>query len=147
MPVTYLQEWERKLERDLAEIRSSTAKLTKAVAAVRGRSEVRGISIEVDTTGDISSLNIAPGVMRWPSTQLATALIDCHRRARADAADRAEKLLRTVDPRIRMGMQELRGKPKPDTSTASRARPMTEGEIQAADDAYFERLNGPGRDT
>ncbi|MFG1793986.1 hypothetical protein [Nocardia sp. NPDC049149] len=139
--MTYLQEWERQLERDLAEIRSSTAKLTKAAAAVRGRSEVRGISIEVDTTGDITSLNIAPGVMRWPSGQLTNALIECHRRARADAADKAEKLLRTVDPRIRIGMQELRGRPKPDTATAPGARPMTEGEIQAADDEYFERLN------
>ncbi|WP_405160864.1 hypothetical protein OG203_31430 [Nocardia sp. NBC_01499] len=107
--MTYLQEWEQKLERDLDEIRSITAKLNTAMAAIRGRSDAHGVTIEVNTAGDITSLQIAPGAMRWPSTQLTNTLLDCHRRARTDAATKTEKLLRSADPRLRAGIHGFPG--------------------------------------
>ncbi|WP_109523597.1 MULTISPECIES: hypothetical protein [Nocardia] len=140
--MTNLSDWERQLQHQLDEIRASTVKLTDAASKIRGRSEIRGLTVEVDVTGEITSLQIAPGAMQWSSTQLSSALLDCHRRARADAATKVEQLLQGVDPRLRAGIEELRGdhdrkKPEPRGQ-------MSEDEIQAADDAYYERRNTQG---
>ncbi|WP_433659166.1 hypothetical protein ACQPW1_43095 [Nocardia sp. CA-128927] len=134
--MTDIQEWERQLEQDLADIRRSSAQLASAIAVVRGRGEVRGITIEVDADGDITNLQIAPAAMRWSGNQLTTVLLDCHRKARADARDKVEHLLSKADPRL--GRQLPRPHSEP-TSTV-RSHP-TEEEIQRADDEYFERLN------
>ncbi|MEV0027863.1 hypothetical protein [Nocardia sp. NPDC050793] len=143
--MTDLTEWERQLEANLTEIRQNTAQLGKAVAAVRGRAEIPGLAVEVDAHGTITDLRITPGAMRWTNTQLAKAITDTHRRARADATAKTDQLLQTADPRIRPAAEHLRGEPTP-TPIPSPAdpRPMTEDEIQAADDAYFERRNREG---
>ncbi|WP_040694356.1 YbaB/EbfC family nucleoid-associated protein [Nocardia vinacea] len=140
--MTYLDEWEQQLQRDLGEIRSSTAKLAKAAAAIRGRSTIHGVAVEVDTAGAITNLHIPAAAMKGTSTQLGDALMEAHRRARADAQAKAEELMRTADPRLRAGIQELRGEPAP--APAAQPKPMTEEQIQAADDAYFERMNEQG---
>lgn len=137
-----LPNWEQQLHRDLAEIQSSAAELNRAVTAVRGRGEVPGVNIEVDTTGEITSLQIAPTAMRWTSTQLTQALLDCHRRARVDAKTRVEKLVRKADPRLRTSLDELQTTTgSPESSPRS---PQTEEEIQAADDEFFQRMNERG---
>ncbi|MGO4613056.1 hypothetical protein AB4305_03770 [Nocardia sp. 2YAB30] len=138
--MTDIDKWNERTQRELAEIRRTGQQLATAAAAIRGRGEVRGITVEVDMQGDITNLQIAPGAMRWSSTQLTAALLDGHRRARADAAAKAEKLLRTTDPRIRQQSQEL----KDELAKAQPAprRPLTEHEVQEADDRYFERMNG-----
>jgi hypothetical protein len=140
--MTYLDEWEQQLQRDLDEIRSSTTKLTKAAAAIRGRSTVRGVAVEVDTAGAITHLHIPATAMKGTGAQLGDVLIEVHRRARVDAQAKAEQLMRTADPRLRAGIQELRGEPAP--APATQPKPMTEEEVQAADDAYFERMNKQG---
>ncbi|MFI5776180.1 hypothetical protein [Nocardia sp. NPDC051570] len=139
--MTNPEDWERQLKQELSDIRRSGHRLNAAMAVVRGRGEVRGITIEVSAAGDITNLQIAPGVMRWPSTQLTASLLDCHRRARIDAAAKAERVLRAVDPRIRNQLNELRDVSETEGSTAPQ-RPRTEEEIQAADDAYYQRING-----
>ncbi|WP_435593872.1 hypothetical protein [Nocardia sp. bgisy118] len=141
--MTDIAEWERQLEANLTEIRRNTAQFGKAVAAVRGRAEMPGLAIEVDSQGTITDLRITPGAMRWTNTQLAKAITDTHRRARDDATAKTDRLLQTADPRIRRAAEQLRGEPAPTPSPAD-SRPMSEEEIQAADDAYFERHNREG---
>ncbi|MCM6774490.1 YbaB/EbfC family nucleoid-associated protein [Nocardia sp. CDC159] len=141
--MTDLPAWEQQLQQNLAEIRRNSEKIAEAVATVRGRGETRGVTVEVDAAGDITSLQIAPAAMRWHNNQLSTAITDCHRRARADAKAKAERIMQRADPRLQAPLRELFGgndspqKPPP-------RRPMTEAEIQAADDAYFERMNRSG---
>ncbi len=61
-----------------------------------------------------------------------------------EAAQRARPL--TTDPAIAETMQEIRRMTAGRTGTGEPPdrRPMTEQEIQAADDAYFERMNRCG---
>ncbi|WP_280454366.1 hypothetical protein [Nocardia brasiliensis] len=136
--MTDLDEWEQQVQRELAEIRRSADTLAKSAAAVTGRGEVRGIVIEVDAGGDITNLQIAPALMRWSNTQLASALRDCHHRARDDVRAKTGELARTADPRLRGQLLELLGTTDP---PLNQSRPLTEEEVQAADDAYFERIN------
>ncbi|ATL69038.1 hypothetical protein [Nocardia terpenica] len=139
--MTDIQKWERQLQYDLAEIRRNSQDLANAVTAVRGRGVMQDVFIEVNADGDITDLQIAPGAMRWTTAQLTSVILDCHRKARADARAKVERLVRKADPRIRSQLQQLHG-----ASEASQPerRPMTEAEIQAADDEYFERMNRLG---
>ncbi|ASF11698.1 hypothetical protein NBRGN_057_03140 [Nocardia brasiliensis NBRC 14402] len=137
--MTDLQKWEQQLRQELAEIRRSADKLATSAARVVGRGAVRGITVEVNAQGDITDLQIAPAAMRWTSTQLAAALLDCHQQARADVKAATEKITRTADPRLRGPLQELLG--TAETTSEEPKRSMSEEEIQAADDAYFERIN------
>ncbi|MFE9322516.1 hypothetical protein ACIHDR_24345 [Nocardia sp. NPDC052278] len=139
---TDIQEWERQLQRELTEIRSHSQQLAAAIALVRGRSEARGVLVEVSADGDITDLQIAPGTMHSPGSQLAAVLRDCHRNARADAKAKVKHLVNKADPRIRDQLQHLGGgeQKTPDEQRGLRS----EAEIQAADDAYFERMNQQG---
>lgn len=139
--MTDIQEWEQQLQHELAEIRRSSQQLAKAVSAVRGRGEVRGVVIEVNADGDITDLQIAPGAMRWTSSQLTTAIVDCHRKARTEVRSKVKRLAAKADPRIRDQLQHLHnGRDQQETGS----QPKTEEEIQAADDEYFERMNRGG---
>ncbi|RDI59034.1 YbaB/EbfC family nucleoid-associated protein [Nocardia pseudobrasiliensis] len=136
--MTDIHEWELQLQHDLDEIRRISQQLTKAAASIRGRGETRGVAVEINASGDITDLQIAPAAMRWSSSQLSQAIVECHRQARAEVKAETERLLRTTDPRIRDHILQAR-----DTSAGPehKTRPRTEEEIQAADDAYFERMN------
>nr|WP_221333788.1 YbaB/EbfC family nucleoid-associated protein [Nocardia transvalensis] len=115
--------------------------MTRALEKVRGRAETRGVTVEVDAHGDITTLQIARGAMRWNNTQLESTLLDCYRRARADVKAEVQEIARKADPRLRQPIHELLA----DTpSVSDTRRPRTEEEIQAADDAYFERMNRRG---
>ncbi|CAM4522049.1 hypothetical protein NONI108955_42105 [Nocardia ninae] len=137
--MTDLQRWEQQLQQELAEIRRSAETLAKSAAAVTGRGELRGITIEVNAGGDITTLHIAPAAMRWSTAQLTNALLDCHRRARADVRAKTEEVARTADPRLRSQLQEILG--TTENPPAEQRRTLTEEQVQAADDAYFERIN------
>ncbi|MFI2477822.1 YbaB/EbfC family nucleoid-associated protein [Nocardia xishanensis] len=141
--MTELAEWERHLEAALAEIRYNTAQLKKAVESVRGTAQISGVAVEVDADGAITELRITPGAMRWSNTQLAKAITDVHQRARADATARTDRILNETNPRLRGAIQQLRVEPNPGQAQRS-APPMSEEEIQAADDAYYERRNREG---
>jgi hypothetical protein len=136
-----LQEWERQLQQRLAEVRHNSQKLATAAARVRGRGEVHGVTVEVAANGDITNLQISPGAMRWTSDQLTRALLDCHHKARADAKVKVERLVHESDPGVRDHLLRLQGVP---AAPEPQHQPMTEEEIQAADDAYFERMNRGG---
>ncbi|AFT99938.1 YbaB/EbfC family nucleoid-associated protein [Nocardia brasiliensis] len=133
-----IEAWERQLEHELAGIRRSSAQLANAIAAVRGRSEGHGVLVEVNADGDITTMQIAPAAMHWSRNQLSTVLIDCHRKARAEAKARVERILAKADPRLGRQLPQHREPPP-----AARAQ-LTEEEIQRADDEYFERMNRDG---
>ncbi|WP_433521621.1 hypothetical protein ACQPZ2_30530 [Nocardia pseudovaccinii] len=78
--------------------------------------------------------------MKGTGAQLGDVLIEAHRRACVDAQTKADQLLRTADPRVSEVIHELKGEPAPTVEP----QPMTEEDIQAADDAYFERMNRNG---
>ncbi|WP_216895622.1 YbaB/EbfC family nucleoid-associated protein [Nocardia alni] len=133
-----LPEWERHLQQKLADIQRDGQQLASQAAAVRGRHEVSGVLVEVDANGDITSLQIAPGVMRWTSQQLTAALLDCHRKARADAKSKLARLASQASPRIQDQLTHARTR----SAAPEQARhPLSEAEIQAADDHYFEKRN------
>lgn len=117
---TDIQEWERQLQRELTEIRSNSQQLAAAIAVVRGRSEARGVLVEVDADGDLTDLQIAPGAMHSPGSQLAAVLRDCHRKARADAKAKVKHLVNKADPRIRDQLERLGGEQKTPTNSVSR---------------------------
>ncbi len=137
-----VSEWEQQIDQQLDEIRGHGRKLAKATAAVRGRAEARGVSVEVDLAGDITNLQIAPAAMRWANTQMTAVLLDCHQRARADAKKKLDRLLQRTDPRLRDQYSEIRKSSAP--AAVQPARPPTGDQIQAADDAYFARRNLDG---
>lgn len=135
--MTDIPRWEQQLRTELDEIQRGSLQLSSAVAAVRGRGETRGVAVEVDAGGDIINLQIAPGAMKWTSTQLTAAILDCHRKARADARTQVQHHLKSADPRIREQFDRLR-------ETPSKPTPMSPEEVEAADDAYFKRMNRGG---
>ncbi len=136
-----LPDWERRLQQEVAHIQRDGRQLASRAAAVRGRCEVRGVLVEVDAGGDITTLQIAPGAMRWTSEQLTAVLLDCHRKARADAKSKAERLVAKANPRIRDQLKQARAS-APDLER--QRRPPSDADIQAADDAYFEKRNQQG---
>ncbi|MEV6557962.1 hypothetical protein AB0M22_19765 [Nocardia sp. NPDC051756] len=134
-----IEAWERELNHELDEIRRSGEQLAHAVAAVRGRGEGRGVLVEVNAEGDITTMQIAPAAMQWSGTQLSSVLVDCHRKAQAEANAGVKRLLTKADPRLhRQFPQEHR-----QTDPSARTQ-LTEEEIQRADDEYFERMNRTG---
>ncbi|WP_024801658.1 YbaB/EbfC family nucleoid-associated protein [Nocardia sp. BMG51109] len=139
--MTDIQEWEQQLQQELNEIRRSSQQLAKAVSAVRGHGEMRGVAIEVNADGDITDLQIATGAMRWTNSQLTTAIVACHRKARTEARSKIKRLAAKADPRVRDQLQHLHnGRDRQEANIG----PKTEEEIQAADDEYFERMNRGG---
>ncbi|WP_433578731.1 hypothetical protein [Nocardia brasiliensis] len=135
-----IEAWERELEHELDGIRRSGAQLAHAIAAVRGRGEGRGVLVEVNAEGDITTMQIAPTAMQWSGTQLASVVVDCHRKARAEANAGVKRLLAEADPRLRSQLPQEHGQTDPSTRTQL----LTEEEIQRADDEYFERMNRTG---
>ncbi|WP_245568125.1 hypothetical protein [Nocardia jiangxiensis] len=104
--VVNLDEWEQQLRRRVAEIHHHGEQVAAKAAAVRGRGEVNGVQIEVDARGDITNFQIAPGAMRWSSNQLTVALLECHRKARADAKAKTNRAIDEADPRIRNQLEQ-----------------------------------------
>ncbi|MFI7004129.1 hypothetical protein [Nocardia sp. NPDC050175] len=140
--MTDIEQWEQQLHQQLAEIHSHSGRLTQKAAELRGHGEVRGVLVEVDTAGEITSLQIAPAAMKWTHSQLTSAVLDCHRRARADVKSKVERLLRKADPRIREQAKLLVADSSP---VADRPRqPVDEATILEADDAYYEHRNRHG---
>ncbi|MBF6370418.1 YbaB/EbfC family nucleoid-associated protein [Nocardia puris] len=140
--MTDVDDWEARLAHELDDIRASTQQLRAAVAAIRGRADKHGVTVEVDARGDITDLRISPAAMRTSHTQLSTAITDTYRAARADASAKVNRALRSADPRLRAAAEQLKtARSQPNTAPS---RPMTEDEIQAADDAFFERRNRDG---
>ncbi|MEU1548959.1 YbaB/EbfC family nucleoid-associated protein [Nocardia sp. NPDC005745] len=136
--MTNMGQWEQQLQQQLTEIRSHGERVTEKAADLRGHGEVRGVLIEVDASGEITSLHIAPAAMKWTSSQLASAVRDCHSKARSDIKSRIERLLQKVDPRL---LDQAKVLLALEARTSEHRRPLDDAAVQEADDAFFERRN------
>jgi DNA-binding protein YbaB len=139
--MTDFQAWEQQLQQSLEQVRRNGQQLAEAAVAIRGRGETQGVFVELDAKGDITALQIAPAAMRWSSAQLTSALLDCHRKARAEVKSKVDRLIAAADPRIKEQVEQVH--PAADEHGTERSA-MTDEEIAAADDAYFERRNRYG---
>ncbi|WP_067509197.1 YbaB/EbfC family nucleoid-associated protein [Nocardia puris] len=79
----------------------SVSSSAQAVAAIRGRADKHGVTVEVDARGDITDLRISPAAMPTSNTQLSTAITDTYRDARSEATAKVNRALRSADPRLR----------------------------------------------
>ncbi|WP_159927751.1 MULTISPECIES: YbaB/EbfC family nucleoid-associated protein [Nocardia] len=136
--MTNMGQWEQQLQQQLTEIRGHGERLTEKAAELRGHGEVRGVLIEVDAGGEITSLQIAPAAMKWASSQLASAVRDCHSKARSDIKSKIERLLKKADPSL---LDQAKLLLAPEARTSEQRRSLDEAAAQEADDDFFERRN------
>ncbi|WP_405160790.1 YbaB/EbfC family nucleoid-associated protein [Nocardia sp. NBC_01499] len=129
----------------LAEIKTKTLKVQKALASIRGTGTAGNgtITAIVDSAGHLRDLKLSPDALRFGS-RLPGMIVQATAAAEKDAAAKANAAMRplTSDHRVEAGMQTIRetlGQAPPPSP-----RPMTDEEIQAADDAYFEQRNQHG---
>lgn len=134
------------IDSTLAEIRAKADRVRTAMVKIRGvgRAANGTIVATVDAAGRLRDLHLPRDVSRL-GPRLADLILEATTAAERDAATKAAKATQplTRDPRVRAGLEGIRetihGTPQP-----AKTKPMTEQEIQAADDAYFERMNRRG---
>ncbi|WP_067665907.1 YbaB/EbfC family nucleoid-associated protein [Nocardia miyunensis] len=134
------------IDTTLAEIRAKADRVRAAMAKIRGvgRAGNGTIFATVDAAGRLRDLHLPRDVSRL-GPRLADLILEATTAAERDAAKQAAAATQplTGDPRVRTGIEAVRetitGTPRP-----AKTKPMTEQEIQAADDAYFERMNRTG---
>jgi DNA-binding protein YbaB len=129
------------------EIQAKSARVQAALTQIRGTGTAANGTIiaTVDSSGHLRDLAL-PRNTTQPGPQLAALILEATVAAEKDAAQQAARALRplTSDHRVQAGLTSIRatiGTPEP---AARLTKPMTDAEIQAADDAYFEKRNMQG---
>ncbi|RMI28470.1 hypothetical protein EBN03_30070 [Nocardia stercoris] len=93
-------------------------------------------------SGDITRLTIAPRAMKeWSADRLAATIVRCQLAARANIRRQVDDVVMKSDPGFVQHWREMRGI---DDSEPQPKETMSEAEVQAADDAYFEYRNRNG---
>lgn len=130
----------------LADIRAKADLVRTTMAKIQGIGKAANGTIiaTVDAAGHLRALHLPRDAHRL-GPQLAELILEATAAAERHAAKQAATATQplTSDPRIRDGLEAIR-ETFPDTPEPSKRKPMTEAEIQAADDAYFERMNRTG---
>lgn len=135
------------LDTTIEELKSKANQVRSALARIRGTGTAGNgtITAVVDSAGHLRDLKLPRDVHRW-GDRLARMILEATAAAEQDAAAKVEKAMRplTRDEHVTAGITAIRETfeqvdPKPDDR-----RVLTEEEIQAADDAYFERMNRQG---
>lgn len=99
----------------------------------------------VDAAGHLRDLKLTRDALRW-GDRLPSIILEATAAAENDAATKTEHAMLplTGGERVEDGILSIRetfGQPEPRTAAPTS---MTDEEIQAADDAYFERINRRG---
>lgn len=141
--------WEAEQRTALADMQRKIDAVQDAVARIRVRATSRGgeLGVTVDAQGHVQDIQLTTRALQLGEKRLAQVLMDTIQQAEADAARQARKAARplTGDPRIAETMKDLRRMTTGQTDLEPPPpRVMTEEQIQAADDAYFERMNRRG---
>ncbi|WP_433754671.1 YbaB/EbfC family nucleoid-associated protein [Nocardia sp. CA-135398] len=138
------------LDAAIAEIKGKTSQVQAAIAKIRGTGTAGNgtITAIVDSAGHLRDLKLTRDATRW-GDRLASMILQATADAEQDAAAKVNKAMRplTHDPRVQAGTNAIReafGQVAPESQPP---KAMTEDEIQAADDAYFERMNQRGWST
>ncbi|MFI9509084.1 YbaB/EbfC family nucleoid-associated protein [Nocardia sp. NPDC052566] len=121
-----------------------------ALANIRGTGTAGNgtITAIVDSAGHLRDLQLTRDALRW-GTRLAAMILQATAAAEKDATAQAEQAMRplTADARVAAGLQTMRKTFGQQESQDQARRQMTEDEIQAADDEFFERRNRYGWNT
>ncbi|MBU3066401.1 YbaB/EbfC family nucleoid-associated protein [Nocardia sp. NEAU-G5] len=141
-----LEAWETEQRAALAGVQQKVDVVRAALCRIKVRASSRNgeLGVTVNAQGHVRDIHLTAQALRLGETRLAQVLLETIQRAEADAARQAADAARplTDDRLISETMEEARrmttGKSSAEPPTR---RPMSEQEIQAADDAYFERLN------
>ncbi|MFI9410152.1 YbaB/EbfC family nucleoid-associated protein [Nocardia gamkensis] len=131
-------------------MKSKVTTIRSALARIRGTGSAGNgtITAIVDASGHLRDLKLPRDAHRW-GDRLAQLILDATAAAERDAATKVDKATQplTDDQRVKAGMQAIRETFDHLDSPPDPTRMMTEAEIQAADDAYFERMNQQGWST
>ncbi|WP_433664718.1 YbaB/EbfC family nucleoid-associated protein [Nocardia sp. CA-128927] len=124
------------------EIKSKAHQVRSALARVRGKGTAGNgaVTAIVDSNGRLRDLRLSREALRY-GDRLAELILQATADAETDAATKAQQATRplTDDHRVQAGLATVTGIIE-EPASAPR-QPMSEDEIRAADDAYFERLN------
>ncbi|MGF6889527.1 DNA-binding protein YbaB [Nocardia sp. GAS34] len=142
-----LDGWEAEQRAAVADVQQKVDTVRSALRRIKVRATSRNgeLGVTVNAQGHVRDIQLTAQALRLGENRLSQMLLEAIQRAEKDekqqAADAARPL--TGDRLIAETMQEARrmttGQASGSKSSARQA--MTEEEIQAADDAYFERLN------
>ncbi|MBU3063126.1 YbaB/EbfC family nucleoid-associated protein [Nocardia sp. NEAU-G5] len=141
-----LEGWEAQQRAALAGMQQKVDVVRAALRRIKVRASSRNgeLGVTVDAQGHVRDIHLTAQALRLGENRLAQVLLETIQRAEADAARQAVEAARplTDDRLIAEAVKEARHMTTGKSSAGPPARqPMTEEEIQAADDAYFERLN------
>ncbi|PPJ19599.1 YbaB/EbfC family nucleoid-associated protein [Nocardia nova] len=135
------------LDATIEEFKPKTARVKAELAAITGTGTAANGTIiaTVDSAGHLRDLTLPRDTARL-GTQLAPLILQATAQAEKDARQKSAAALRplTSDDRVASGLKTIRETLGASGVEPQPRRPMTEEEIQAADDAYFERMNRGG---
>ncbi|MBF6188931.1 YbaB/EbfC family nucleoid-associated protein [Nocardia farcinica] len=134
------------LDTDIAELTAKAHRVREALAAIKGTGRAANGSVTaiVDSAGRLRDLKLSREALKW-GDRLPSLILTATAAAETDAArqaDRAAQAL-TTDPRVQAGLRTVGDALAIDDARPSR-EPLSEDEIQAADDAYFDRRRRNG---
>lgn len=145
-----LGSWETQQRAAMADMQRKVDAVQAAIGRISVRASSRNgeLGVTVDAQGHVRDVHLTAQALRLGENRLAQVLLETIQHAETDAARQAAKAARplTGDPAIAEAIKEVRRMTadRSDAGAASARRAMTEAEIQAADDAYFERMNRRG---
>ncbi|WP_280366626.1 YbaB/EbfC family nucleoid-associated protein [Nocardia wallacei] len=133
------------LDASLQEIQAKAARVQAKLKEIRGTGTAANGTIiaTVDAGGHLRDLKLPSNAARL-GNQLASFILQATAAAEKDARKKAAQTTRplTHDHRVEAGLRTIRQ--TLGSRQDQKSQPMTEEEIQAADDAYFERMNRSG---
>jgi DNA-binding protein YbaB len=127
------------------EIQATAALVRKRLAQIRGVGTAANGSIvaTVDSAGHLRDLKLPRDASRF-GDQLAAYILQATSAAEKDAGNKTVRAMRplTGDDRVEAGLKVIRETLGTSEKQPVRPhKPMTEAEIQAADDAFYEQRN------
>ncbi|MBF6150216.1 YbaB/EbfC family nucleoid-associated protein [Nocardia nova] len=135
------------LDATLQEMKTKAAQVKTALATITGIGTAANGAIvaTVDAAGHLRDLKLPRDTARL-GPQLATLILQATAEAENDAHHKSAAAVRplTSDDRVASGLKTIRETLGAADSDSTPHRVITEEEIQAADDAYFERMNRGG---
>lgn len=135
------------LDTMIEEMQVKAARVQAELKEIRGTGTAANGTIvaTVDSAGHLRDLKLPSNPGRL-GNQLASLILQATAAAEKDAAKKTTQAIRplTGDERVQAGLKTIRETFGKREQSTQQARPMTEAEIQAADDAYFELMNRGG---
>ncbi|MFE7802520.1 YbaB/EbfC family nucleoid-associated protein [Nocardia sp. NPDC057440] len=135
------------LDAAIEDIQAKSNQVQAALARIRGTGTAGNgtVTAIVDSSAHLRDLKLTREALRW-GDRLASIILQATAAAEKDAATQVQAAIRplTRDQRVAAGIRSMRETLGQSNTEADARTMMTEEEIQAADDAYFERMNQRG---